>query len=73
MTVGAADQDQRGGDRDVDRGAGNGDQELFAWLFRDTLEPRDAADRKQDHVRRHHAESARGKYVTKLMKQYAQE
>ena len=73
LESGAADQDQERSDSDVDQRPGDGDEEFFARLFRNALEPRYAADRQQDHVGRRHAESARCEYVAELVQQHTEE
>jgi len=69
--MGAHSHHQHQSDHDVDQWAGNGDQELLARLFRNALEPRHAADRKQNHVRRRHAERARGEDVAEFVGEHA--
>ena len=68
-----ADEHQHERDRDVDQRAGDRDQEFLARLFRNALEPRHAADRQQRHVRRRHAEGARGEDVAELVREHAGE
>jgi hypothetical protein len=66
------DDDQHHGDGEIDGRSGDGDEKFLTWLFRDALEPGDAADRKQDHVGRRNAKRACGKDMPEFVKQHAQ-
>ena len=67
----AGDENERAGDHDIHQRAGDGDQEFLVRLLRDALEPSDAADRQQRHVRRRHAERARREDVAELVRHHA--
>ena len=66
-------RDEHKGDDDIDRRAGDGDEEFLVRFFRDALEPRHAADRQQGDVGRGDAECARSEYVAEFMRQHADE
>ncbi len=73
IDAGARDHDQDAGDRHVHQRPGNGDQKFLVRLFRDALEPGDAADRQQGHVGRCDAEGAGGEDVAELVRHHAGE
>jgi hypothetical protein len=67
VDAGAQDEDQHGGDDDIDGGTGEGNGDLLQRFFRHALKPGEPADRKQRDVRRSDAITAGHQRMAEFM------